>query len=184
MKHFSLTPALGKGNCLHWCFSGRKMREMSNLPKQTGKRTTKKSQDQGYGNGCHFHWLQHGISLEKEMILRGTGLRTLPWKHSGWAWLEMGIETGGMLQGNQGQRGSSAKNDCVTKSCFFFGGMKINQDRTKSGSLIKCLSGHTWTTNYLHQLGDETLVFHYAAGNNSLLNNSFNFPLAPIDYIQ
>lgn len=60
----------------------------------------------------------------------------------------------------------------------------MNQDRTKSESLIKCLSGHTQITNYLHQLEDETLVFHYAAGNSSLLNNSFNFPLASIDYIQ
>jgi len=62
--------------------------------------------------------------------------------------------------------------------------MNINQDRTKSESLIKCLSGHTWTANYLHQLEDETVAFHYAAGNSGLLNNSFNFPLAPIDYIQ
>lgn len=50
VQHFSLTPAFGKGSCLLWCFSGRKIREMSNLPKQAGERTKKKSQ----GHGLHF----------------------------------------------------------------------------------------------------------------------------------
>lgn len=104
MQHFSLARALGEGNCLRWCFSGRKIREMSNLPKQAGKRTKEKSRDQGCG--LHFCRMWHSISLAREIILRGAGLRTLPWKHSGCAWLEKGIETGEILQGNKAQRDS------------------------------------------------------------------------------
>lgn len=64
----------------------KKKEEVSNLPKWASRRSKKKSREQGYG--LHFYWLWHCISLEKEVILKVTVLRTAAWRHSVWAWLE------------------------------------------------------------------------------------------------
>lgn len=61
---------------------------MSNLPQKASRRTKKKSQDQGYG-----------LYLEKDIILKDTGLRIPLGRRSVCALLETGIQAGEILEG-------------------------------------------------------------------------------------
>lgn len=126
VQHFSLTPALGKGNCLYWCFSGKKAREMSNLTKQAGKRTKKKAKTKamvitsaaqhfpGKGNDMERHWPENP-ALE---TLRA-------------CMAEMGTEAGEILQGNKDQRGSKAKTHHVTNHISFLKGRRLIKTELK-----------------------------------------------------